>query len=56
MVAIDLQKAEEDSRNKKTSMTLESLLCFKLSWLSFPALEMNKSFLIVIKEKSFCCI
>ena len=35
-------------------MTRVGLLCYKHSWLSFRALEINKSFLILNKVKSFC--
>ena len=35
-------------------MTRVGLLCYKHSWLSFRAPEINKSFLILNKVKSFC--
>ena len=35
-------------------MTRVGLLCYKHSWLSSRAPEINKSFLILNKAKSFC--
>ena len=45
------QKAAGHSQNKEN----EGLLCYKHEhkWLSFPALEIDKSFLILIKAKYF---
>lgn len=54
MSAMETQKAAEDSpKKKKTKTTRVNLLWYKDSWLSFPALEINKSFLILNKAKSF---
>ena len=46
------QKAAGHSQNKEN----EGLLCYKHKWLSFPSLEIDKSFLILIKAKYFCCM
>ena len=40
-------------KTKETETTLLRLFCQKQSWLSF---EVNKSFIILIKAKSFCDI
>ena len=45
------QKAAEGSKT-----ILVNLMCYKYSWLSFPVLEINKSFLFPITAKSFCYI
>ena len=50
--AMKSQKAAGHSQNKEN----EGLLCYKHKWLSFPALEINKSFLILIKAKYFYCM
>ena len=48
------KKGTEDCQNKDIMNDSRGLLCYKHSWLSFRATEINKSFLILNKAISFC--
>ena len=52
LLAMEMQKVAEDSQNTN----LVGSLCHKHSWLSFPALRRNKSFLICVKAQNLCNI
>lgn len=56
MSAIKMQRAKEHSQNKENTSVCREFICYKHSWLSYLALEINKALLILKNAKKFCYI